>query len=406
MNTLKEVFEYHLRTVKIDNRLAERIYSFERNFVNKNQSHVEFFSNNLLGVVKVIFSPSDYARWYDEVLDIDDIALTQDIGELPTINTEFNVASDTFYLTSVMLCSFVAQSNLSVKIKHQTMLAILMVMQYKMITSNLANYFKYQADREVMEAVKEAMSNKYLIKKFGNWHNLFKFRAEELISGIHKQSILTGKPDEKVIYAITDTKTRITNLVKNHWELLKVIRAKDSKITDSKIYFQTEDGKELSDLRRDVSVYRVYIHSVIGISDSFIKEELIGFLDDIMAKWSSPLFTTVLVDFSKEYNDSDKLRDLVNEILTHAFDYLYDKVHLTHNSNIDYPFILYKLKGIYQSSKASDPRLLSIRDSVSNFIIKSNKKRGRKSSEALVASLRTGFMLYIILRTLTRRRYS
>ena len=159
---------------------------------------------------------------------------------------------------------------------------------------------------------------------------------------------------------------------------------------------------ELSDLRRDVSVYRTYIHSIIGISDSFIKEELIEILAKVMPKWSNNLFIKILKEFSDAYSENHDLQNSINEILTHAFEYMYDKIHLTHNSNIDYPLILYKLKGIYQSSISPDPRLLKIRQEVTEFILKHNKH----SSDALVSSMRTGFLLYIILRTLTRRHYS
>lgn len=405
MNTLLEVFDYHFRKVKFDARLAHRIYTFERNFVNKNQQHVEFFNGNLLGVVKVVFTPTDYGVWFDEVLEVDDTELTTDIGRLPTVNDKWEVGSDTFYITCVMLCGYFYRSNLSIKVKNDAMRNILMIMQYKMITSNLANYFKYQASREVMEAVKEAMSKKFHIKKLGSWYNVFKNRADDFLfsnESIHKNAIYNSSPDAKIIYVITDTKTRINSIVKNHWELLKEVQEKEKKIVDSTIYFQSEDGMELSDLRRDVSVYRTYIHSIIGIADSFVKEELIEILAKVMPKWSTNLFTKVLTDFSNEYSENHDLQNLINEILTHAFEYMYDKIHLTHNSNIDYPFILQKLKGIYQSSIASDPRLLQIRKEVTDFIVRHN----RHTSDALVSSMRTGFLLYIIFRTLTRRHYS
>ena len=405
MNTLLEVFDYHFRKVKFDAKLAQRIYTFERNFVNKNPQHVEFFNGNLLGVERVVFTPTDYGVWFDEVLEVDDAELTNDIGRLPTVNTKWEVGSDTFYITCVMLCGYFYRSNLSIRVKNDAMLAVLMVMQYKMITSNLSNYFKHLASRETMEAVKEAMSRKFHIKKHGSWYNVFKNRASDFLfspTSIHKTAIYNGRPDDKIIYVITDTKTRINSIVKNHWELLKEARDKDRKIVDSKIYFQSEDGMELSDLRRDVSVYRTYIHSIIGIADSFIKEELIDILSKVMPKWSTNLFVKVLNDFSDAYSEKPELQNLVNEILTHAFEYMYDKIHLTHNSNIDYPVILFKLKGIYQSSIASDPRLLHIRHEVTEFIVKCNKH----TSDALVSSMRTGFLLYIILRTLTRRHYS
>ena len=404
MNTLLDVFDYHFRSVKFDNKLAQKIYTYERNFVNKNSQHVEFFNGNLLGVNKVVFTPTDYAVWFDEVLEVDDTELTNDIGRLDSINTKWEVGSDVFYITCVMLCGYFYRSNLSVRVKHDAMRNVLMIMQYKMITSVLANSFKHLASVEDMEAVKEAMSKKFHIKKLGSWYNVFKNRADEFLfsnASIHKNTIDNSRPDDRVVYVVTDTKTRINSIVKNHWELLVEIKAKDKKIADSKIYFQSEDGMELSDLRRDVSVYRTYIHSIIGIADSFIKEELVDILAKIMPKWSNNLFIKILNDFSNAYSEDHDLQNLVNEILTHALDYMYDKIHLTHNSNIDYPFILYKLKGIYQSSIAPDPRLHKVRNEVTEFIVKRNKH----SSDALVSSMRTGFLLYIILRTLTRRHY-
>jgi hypothetical protein len=64
--------------------------------------------------------------------------------------------------------------------------------------------------------------------------------------------------------------------------------------------------------------------------------------------------------------------------------------------------MLIRLKGAYTSSRSTDPDLLELRDLVEKVIRPAVNSR----TEAVVASVRTGVLLYLVSRAYTMQYYS
>jgi hypothetical protein len=116
-----------------------------------------------------------------------------------------------------------------------------------------------------------------------------------------------------------------------------------------------------------------------------------------------PLFeeTLAYVSLNSGARGDKDILELVDDTLTHAIEYITTNSALIGNVN-DIGGLISKFRALYMASRGSDPTLLAMRDKAEDIT-----KRAVKSKNAsVIASVRTGLMLYILLRTFTRHYYS
>ena len=99
-SSIKEVFKRQLSDLELDSKLVKRLSHFKHAFINKNDDHIKFFGGNLLGVEVVRYLQADRDEWFSEVLDVDDVSLTEALYSLEVINEEYKRTSDVVNLTS------------------------------------------------------------------------------------------------------------------------------------------------------------------------------------------------------------------------------------------------------------------------------------------------------------------
>ena len=403
---IKGVFEEVAKDVKIDKDLIDRIHRYETEFRLRNQEHISFFGGNLLGVDKVRFKPTDdWNRWFDVVLKLDDVTLRQELHALPSINEEFIVSSDVMNITCAWLLHAIYNSKLTPALKHQGMIDTLLVFHYKVLSSKLAHDFKFPANRETAIAVYAALSKKYSLKQYGSWGALLRARSEDVISetSIHFNTIRYFDDDKQILYILTDTQGRIKDVVKKQWDVLNEVRESDRKIVSTSATINVEGEDIIRDLTRNVVVYKNYIHSVVDDRSTFIKDILMKVVASAMHTMS-PAFLREVLEYVSDNYDGGTNRDiekLIDETMLHAFDFL----HREYEGNvrtIDLEFIVTKLRGIYMSSRSTDPVLLGLRDLADKII----KQKLKNKSPSAVAAVRTGLMLYIVIRAFARNHYA
>ena len=123
--TIKAVFEKHCGHLKFDKTLAKRIHSFQVSFVNRNEEHMSFFGGNLTGVQIVRWLSSDKDSWFTDIMEVDELALEEDLHSLAAINTEFLVSSNVFNNACMwMIHKFMTSPYLSDKDKEQAMIPV------------------------------------------------------------------------------------------------------------------------------------------------------------------------------------------------------------------------------------------------------------------------------------------
>lgn len=403
---IKSVFDKEAKNsnFKVDKALLGRIYRFEREFVTRNRDHVEFFSGNLLGVERVKFLNRDIDRWWDDVLQIDDISLKERLYSLNTVNPNHNVGGDATYLSFVWLAHTILNSSLSSKDKHDGMINTFMIFQFKAITSKISWDFKLSpADRDVAIATYSTLSKKFDLKQAGSWYEWLKGRAEDIISpqGIHYKTLQKMETDKAVIYVATDTQGRIRESLKNMRDKFDMVLKSDAKLAARAATIKGEDGDEIRDLNRWSSEYKNYIKSIVPDERSLIKEELIEIISAGMHTMNPDHMVSALKYISDRFGRDRTVDNYVDELVVHFFSFMTrDKELMAKRKDIG--FIIAKIRGVYMSSRSTDPALLSLRKLGNQITAKSVRSR---SSSARI-SARTGTMLYIILRMLAKDHYA
>lgn len=405
---IKAVFDRLATDVKVNQGLVDRLSRFETEFTHRNKEHIDFFGGNLLGVEKVRFLPSDYARFFDEVVRTDDTELQRALHALPSINADWVVSSDVFNITSMWLIHVIhvigQDTSMSKETRHKGMLAAALIFNYKVLTSKLAHDFKFPADRDTAIAVYAALNKKYSLKRYGSWGALLLARAEDMIveNGLHWRTIQEFRPDKKVLYMITDSQGRIRDIVKTLWDVLSAIRASDAKIITTSSMVTIDGESEMGDLNRKIVAYKNYIHSIAGTETSFIKPELVMVVSGFMRTMNPDYFLEALKHICKGYSglNNAKYELLIDETMIHAFDHLAREQRERHRT-INLESVVVKLRGQYQAAKTTDPDMLNLRKLADEIVA---IPLGRRSASAQ-AAVRTGIMIYIVLRALTRNYY-
>lgn len=403
---IKALFERHCSHLVFDIKLARKINEFQVGFVNKNEEHMAFFGGNLTGVQVVRFTSQDKDKWFSSILEADDLSMEDELMELPCINPSFKVSSDIFNNCCFwLLHKFKNSTLLNDKQKHQAMLDVSLVLYYRFLTSLLNWYFKFPADKRTAEATYAQLSYKFAIKKYGSWYATLEARCLDLIDtqGLHIGTITGFEDDDAIIKMIADSQGRIRDMLKNIYAVFMKTHDMGLKIRTTSSVIEHDGDEILKDSVKGLSNYIRYLHTVISDKNSFIKTELTNIIIKMMHTMHPKLFLDTLEWCSDNYKfaQTKSVEILVDETLTHSFNYLSDNRTVLKESS-DLPGLLSRLRGVYMSSRSTDADLLKIR-SVAEKIIK--QATGTRNENA-IASVRTGLLLYIVLRAYTMNYYS
>ena len=405
-SSVKEVFDTECKHLFIDTRFLKKLNQYQMKFVTKNQDHIAFFGGNLTGVHVVRFTDSDRDTWFDDILETDEKVLEDDISKLDDINQDFIVSSNTMNISCTWLAHAIFTSkHLNDHQKHSGMIDVFLVLQYKFLTSLLFQYFKYPAQKEVAEATYAALNLRFTLKEKGSWSALLLSRSEDIIDkhGIHYQTIVDFKDDKKIVYLINDTQGRIRGILKNYYTVFDQVVKSGQRISSVNAVVEHDGVEILRDRSHSLTRYNRYIQSVISDKESFIRAELTGVIERIMQTMPPKMFISTLEWMSANAHErkSSDIQSIVDDTLVHAFDYLSQNTSVIQKTT-DLPGMLSRLRGVYMSSRSTDPTLIDLRERTEKIVeIATNNK-----NPSNLASTRTGVLLYIVLRTFTMKHYA
>lgn len=402
--TIKSVFDDVCKDVVVDARFIKRIHDYERAFVNRNEDHINFFGGNLVGVHTMRFIPAHRDSWFHDVMEIDDLALEDGIEQVDALDPEWKRANDAMNLSVVWVVYAILRSTkLSPTQKEQGCIDALLVLQYKYLGSLMAHYFRYPADHATMLAVYARLSRKYALKAAGSWSVLLRQRAEEILSprGIHRPAYET-MADKAVVYMVNDIQGRLREIVKSLWAVFDSVRSSGEKIGSERMVMEIDGAAIVKDKTRNYATYIRYLHDVIGDRPSFIRDELFNIVADAMHTMPPKLLRETLewMSINHRVKGAEEVEQLVDETLIHAFNTLASNRELLGGKNSLTP-LLVKLRSLYMASRMSDETLLKTKE-LSERIV---NKAVRTKNPSVIASVRTGVQLYIVLRALAMRYY-
>jgi hypothetical protein len=137
--------------------------------------------------------------------------------------------------------------------------------------------------------------------------------------------------------------------------------------------------------------------------NSFIKKELVEVVLKLMFTTQEKNFIKSLewlnININNKHNT--EVEDFVKLVMVHSYDYL-NTESTTLSDTKDLPGFLSRIRGVYLSSRSTDPTLMKMRDIGEEIV----KKATGTTNENAMSSIRTSIYLYIVLRAFTKQHYS
>lgn len=382
-------------------RMLRNIISFW-NQIQARPDNIPFFGGNLLGTDNIRFYSADRDNWFDNVLEIDEEYLKEAIHSLPVINTDWVVTSDIFNMSCVWIISAIMiKFGDRDKLAREAMLCVLDLFQFRFLTSIYAHYFKRPVDESAATATYASLTLKFKIRQLGTWGAVIRDRSESILDkdSIHYKTFKDMGPDESILYVITDVSTRTRKTIKDQYAVLDKVRANNLRVQSNSLTMELDGEMIIKDKVNTYSVARNYLLDVSGNPTSFIRNELVDVVLDMMPTVSEQAFTDLLKVISSlpTGKERDSIEWTMNETLLISFDLITEeRIKFT-----DLTQILRKMRAQFMVSKSPGENLLEIRERLEKFAAKYSKLH----SQAALASVRTSIMLYFLLRGLTYNQY-
>lgn len=407
---IKELLDEYFVDVKFDHALYAQVCNMEAQFVNKKQEHIEFFGGNLTGVEVVRFTPSDRDRLFHEVLRCDENELREKLYALqdehgkPLINQDWAVVSDVFNVACVWLIhGFASSKILNEAQRHEACVRVGCYLFYKFLTSLLAHYFKYPADRETAQATYEALSFKYALKQFGSWGETIRDLSEKAVGkeSIHRAVVEQMDDDARIIRMIGDLQGRIRDMLKNIYAEFLRAHQSGNRIVSTSSLVESDGELILKDNLRTPGVYTRYLKSIVSDRNTFIRPELVDVIASVMHTLAPRLLLQTLEWTSENYlkaRDS-RIEQAIDIVLEHAIEYM--AINRT-VARTNIAGMIDKLRGAYMSSRSTDHKLLEARQLIGELVREATGSR----NDSMVATVRTSWMLYVVARSYSMRYYT
>jgi hypothetical protein len=408
--SVKEVFDVTCAHVKFDRHLYLQACQLQEGFVNKKQEHISFFGGSLTGVDIVRFTDADRDKLFDLMLQADEDHLRELIANVrhpngeSTINQDFKIASDVFNIACIWLIhSFHHSTHLSAEERHDAKVRVCLYLMYRFLTSLLFHYFKYATSKEIAQATYDKLNNKYTLKQEGSWGAALTKIAEGLMgpdSKPFRDKIDKLADDYEIVLMLNDMQSRVKDMLKNIYKVFMNVHANGERVSTNSTFQDVEGELELKDQTKSVGKYTDYLKRIISDQPAFIVDGLVDVVANIVHTMSPRLLYQTLAWSSDNYKGEHDsvITAAIDLVMEHAIDYL-------HQQGISYhrvEDVLTALRGTYMSSRSTDARLLKAREDVEKLVQLATQSRNSNA----VASVRTGWMLYIVARAYTMRHFA
>lgn len=401
----KLIMEKYTGHVKIDRALAKRLHDFANKFVNKNEDHINFFGSNLSGVYSIYFTTMDKNELMIDVFgDIEDGAIRKEIRALPYVGSNWVVATEPVTVVCMYMVHRFLNSDLPENVKRQAMMDAARIVHYKFITSLMNHYFTYNVNIGTALATYSALSRKYTIKQEGTWARTIERRVNDLLfeQDTWKNAIKFFAPDDPIIKMLSDMQVRMRSMVKNIAEVTYRLHDEGIGVDAGSDTIDTDDGLKVRDVSRLQNTYQEYLLTIVTEPKSLIKPELVHIVGEAVTTMPEPPLYDVLIYMSGLARDNGRdVTTLCKEILIYVFGYL-QKEGKSDQALSDLSMLIERIKALITASKTNDPAVLKMRKLSDKLV----KKGCATRSPAALSGLRTGLILYIVIRTLTKQHYS
>ena len=306
-----EVFQRFIQ-VEFDEKLYNKIKALRYYWSQKSEEYIEFLGSNLVGVHTIRFSVQDEDMLFVDILNTDQVALKHELHRTKGIDKTRKVAANVTYLTLTYIMHGFATSKSIGKHMEDAIRETYYIFAYKAISSLYSHYFKYPVDISLAQSVNERLTNKFLLKKFKNWGEVFEYRAKDVLpNGLHWGKLLMYNA-EITNKIIPDLQNRVRDLVKNIYVVLIDIKEKNERIISTSLETIGADGdKAIQSLTNRPDMYANFCKSICRSRIDFIKPDICYIIEKISGSKLAQPIEPVLEVVLEEFTDLEKFIDEV-----------------------------------------------------------------------------------------------
>lgn len=397
---IKDVFKVYLKDVTFDKKFLDKLIRFRIGWINRNNEHMDFIGSNLLGVHTIKFTVLDEETLFMDILDINESKLKKDLMSLEDIDPSRRTTSNVVYLTlTYLMHGFMTSKHLNNSLKEHAVKEIYFIFAYKAMSSLYSHYFKYPVKKDIAIAVHEKLSNKFYIKKYNTWQEVFNKRADVLTKdGLHFDRVkeFTTYDATRIIM---DLQGRLRDTVKIMFLLILDVVNNNESIRSTTLDVMDEDGEEhVRDIIDRPDIYARYIKSIVFKHSDFINVDLMYVVNNLIDLQGNKSLYIVLNHISENSISKRKDTDLIiDNSLNLSIAYL-SKLNIVKDYESNLSNILNILKNYYNGSRVKDRDMDNLKKVLKKVYIESTGNSGK----TVLASVRVGVILYIFLRSLNR----
>ena len=372
-------------------------------------------NTDLLGVDKIVFTDSNISDLFS-IFHIDINEFKKVVNMADGITPEFNTVSNPYNILIIYLCHMVTlNKQLSSKDIFKFQNALLNMLHYSFFTSKVRSMLPYGADKSVMQYTVDHLSGKYMIKnsKSDTWKKLIDYRSKDVLSknSIHKDAIGKFSGDDKITYMISDMKTRINKqivgIVMRYHKNKEAGKGID---TESTVDHNKNGEKEIKAITTSLDSIITSLTANVTNLYEFIDPEMVDIVVRLTSNIKKEQMVSLLSGFSdiaieqKKKGIADRIEGSGNSCILVGYRILLSElIQKTYRAcildkDVDLKSkvaILNKARRMYRSSMISDQDILTIKKSVEKMVI----QHGGVTRSSTIASLKIGFIIYIILLT-------
>ena len=155
------------------------------------------------------------------------------------------------------------------------------------------------------------------------------------------------------------------------------------------------------DIERLSSDYIRFIKETAAEKDRFIKPDLVQVIESVMSTMPEKPFEQLLLVFTEKVARSDKKAiELIEQTMEHLFNVVLADRKAQMRVN-DVAAVLNRIRGLYTASRSNNDILNNMRDTAEKMV----RKDVKIVNNANVAALRTGLLLYLVLRAMVKEHY-
>lgn len=402
---LKNLFSRFV--IPTDKRTVDQIVRW-RTIYETRDTNSEALNTPLLGCSKLGFFERDSQMLFD-ILHVSRDEFKRVIRQ-SAIPSSFHVASDEFNLLVVWAAHCMYTSSASSVDKNRCVYSLFFMLLVKFFSGLVRHYYPHGANRGVMEATIDSLSEKFDIKQkeTSTWRLQIDHRANEMLdpNNIHGKTLLNFIPDKDVVYLITDLQTRLRTKLRNitniYYDMVKAGR----EVRESGMVTDDAEGKKIiKELKNSFEGMVASVSNRVLNTQQFIDSDYLLIVSKLVPNVRIDMMRNLLMQFSAratvqyQKKQSDMMSKdgklfvgyhiLIQNLIQRLYrDAILKKVNM--NSRLE---ILKNSMNIIRSSRILDPVIAQLKDSLDNFVIGTRLSQ----RDATNASLRIAFVAYIIL---------